>query len=208
MPPLISEQCMSWMQELDKSIPSVVLSVSDADAHERFDALVTIDGSETGPLRATSILLDPGEHTFRCVLPGEAPLEMRRVILEGEHDQLVRFEYPRRAPRRMPLQPLATNAPRPLPWYVVVLGSTALVATGVWAYFGVSGLWGDPSALTLSHCSPYCSPSDHQAVHDKLIIADVAGIAALAAVAATVILYATRPTHRVAAKSLQGSSSE
>jgi hypothetical protein len=56
------------------------------------------------------------------------------------------------------------------------------------------GLWGSPSVRTIKECSPQCNPADKSNAETRLVVADVAGAAAIALGGVTAYLYLTRPS--------------
>jgi hypothetical protein len=188
-PALVSRDCVAWMRELDASIPSVAISVTDPEGRPRLDAAVSVDGAEVPRLDGTSLPLDPGSHRLHCELPGERPVDLQVMVLQGEHDRAVRIAFP----RRQASTPQGASAARPIPVYVVALGATTILAAGVWAVSGALGLWANPSNRTLQQCYGHCPPGDVTQVKTELAIADIGAVAALALGAATVFFYLSRP---------------
>src|SRR5512140_419651 len=63
-PNAMQTQCGKWLDELEKEIPSVVISVT-VDGEDILDVHVDVDGEPlTDKLNARGIPVNPGVHTF------------------------------------------------------------------------------------------------------------------------------------------------
>jgi hypothetical protein len=192
-PPILRNDCVTWLRELDASIPTVVLSASSGDGHDVTDARVTVDGQAlVARTLGEAIAIDPGEHVMACEADGYERVATRLVVAQGAKNRAVHFD----------LQPLSGAVRRSLPAPTVgrpirpatyVLGAVGIVGLAVWGAVGASAFWGSPSVQTLDRCKPNCDPGDRSDVQRKLDVADVAGGTALVALGAALVLYITRP---------------
>ena len=192
-PDMLRGDCVTWLRELDASIPTLVLSASTADGRDLTDARMTLDGHSIGR-RATgeAIAVDPGEHVVACEADGYRRNELRLVAAQGAKDRAVHFEMePAREPAPGP--DLASVRARPVRPVTYVLGAVGLASLGVWAGVGASAFWGNPSVETLARCKPNCSPGDRSDVQRKNELADIAGGVAVLALGGALALYLTRP---------------
>src|SRR5687768_12517875 len=65
-PAVIRDDCTKWLAELDKSMPTVVVSAREQDGGDVVDARLRIDGvAVSEKLDGTPIAIDPGAHVFR-----------------------------------------------------------------------------------------------------------------------------------------------
>jgi hypothetical protein len=192
-PDVLRSDCVTWLRELDASIPTVVFSASTPEGRDVADARVSIDARAVAT-RSTgeAIAMDPGEHVVTCEADGYKTVEIRLVAAQGVKNRPVRFEMDlvRRPP---PLAPPATQSARPIRPLTYVFGALGIVGLAVWGGVGASAFWGDPSVATLDRCRPNCDPSDRSAVQRKLDVADIAGAAALLGLGGALVLYLTRP---------------
>jgi hypothetical protein len=90
-PKMIQEACGGWLGEVDKSLPTVVLTAKGAGGANLIDVAVTVDGQPLATrLDGESVPVDPGAHVFHFAQSGGATLDKPFVVLEGQKDQ--RFE--------------------------------------------------------------------------------------------------------------------
>jgi hypothetical protein len=90
----IREECSRHVPELTQAIPSIVFAAKDSSGNDVALVSVTIDGQPLlTKLDGSSIAIDPGEHTFRFVAPGQLPIEKKFVIQEGEKERRERIEF-------------------------------------------------------------------------------------------------------------------
>jgi hypothetical protein len=83
-PGAIATDCATWLEELEKSIPTVVLAARDDAGKDLMDTMVAIDGGRPEiKLDGRSMPLDPGPHTFVFTLGG-ARTEQRILLNEGQ----------------------------------------------------------------------------------------------------------------------------
>ncbi len=202
-PPVLRSDCVTWLRELDASIPTVVFSASTADGRDVADARVTVDGQVVvDRTTGEAVAMDPGEHVVACEAEGYRRVEIHLVAAEGVRNRAVRFDIePVTGPP--PASPSPSQAPRatesrPIRPATYVLGSLGVVGLGVWIAVGASAFWGNPSVETLDRCKPNCNPGDRSDVQRKLDVADIAGATAVVALGGALLLYLTRPVVVVA----------
>lgn len=192
-PDVLRGDCVTWLRELDASIPTLVLSATTTDGRDVTDARMTLDGHSIAR-RATgeAIAVDPGEHVVACEADGYRRVEVRLVAAQGAKNRAVHFEMvPAGEPAPDP--GLASLRARPVRPVTYVLGALGGASLGVWAGVGASAFWGNPSVETLDRCKPNCAPGDRSDVQRKLAVADIAGGAAVLLLGSALALYLTRP---------------
>jgi hypothetical protein len=170
-PGMIRRDCTGWLDEVDRAIPSVVLSIRDDQGEDVRVREGLIDGHVVS-IDGRGLSLDPGSHAVEIRLADGAVHEERILVSEGEKERPVRIivrSASRAAVRsRSPLAPL-------------VLGGIAIVGLGVGSYFGVRGV-ADRSSLG---CDVDCTSSNYASVNREFVAADVAlGVGIVAAGAA------------------------
>ncbi len=192
-PDVLRSDCVTWLRELDASIPTLVLSASTADGRDVTNARMTLDGHSIAErTRGEAIAVDPGEHAVACEADGYRRVEIRLVAAQGAKNRAVHFAMDPVA-EPAPSPDLASLHARPVRPVTYVLGAVGLASLGVWAGVGASAFWGSPSVQTLDRCKPNCSPGDRSDVQRKLDVADVAGGVAVLALGGALALYLTRP---------------
>jgi hypothetical protein len=122
----------------------------------------------------------------RAQMPGAEPQEQRILLAPGEKNRTINVTFVRPQPVPIAPAPLVTP-PRPalapeqppqrtrghgLPAGSYLFGGLGLAALGVFGTYGILGLT-DANHLRAT-CVPACQSSDVDAVHTKLLVADVA----------------------------------
>jgi hypothetical protein len=204
-PAVLRTDCSSWLSEVQKLLPSIVLGAHRPAGPDWVDVTVRLDGAVlTRRLDGKAIAVDPGEHLLSFDVDGQSTVQEHVVIREGEkaRDIVVTIGGPlaeAQGPAGRPPAEAQGSASQPpgnrpreasnawtgaAPWFA----GTAAVALGVFAYFAVAGLsrW--------DHCHQGgCSASDRSFVDTQWIGADVAlGVGAVAT-GITAYLYLSRP---------------
>ncbi|MEO8178131.1 MAG: hypothetical protein ABI895_04785 [Deltaproteobacteria bacterium] len=83
-PAFVQKDCARWLEEVDRELPSVVLSVVGLDAEAARAASLKIDGRAVPePLSGKTISLDPGKHELVLERPGAEPLTRTILAQQG-----------------------------------------------------------------------------------------------------------------------------
>jgi hypothetical protein len=201
----IRQDCIDLRAKVDAAMPSVVLRAKNAHGDDATEGRVFCDGAPLATvLDGKAIAIDPGEHVLRIELPGEAAVERKIVVGEGEKDRLVVID----ARPIGPNEPAASEAgstsvaiasPPAGGWFVpgLVAGSV-----GVAAAVPMAILWATATSdvnTMRSTCAPSAGgagcPADRvDSDRTKLIAGDVClGIAAAGVAAGAVLLWIRRP---------------
>jgi len=194
-PALVRNDCIAWLDQVDRALPSVVIEAKRDDA-DLTVAKVTLDGNVVSQrLDGKAIELEAGEHVVKVETEGGAPMEQTIVVREGEKNRLVSFAYKtKKGPDDEGYAPPGAVVPaeRPVPIGVWPLAALGVVGVGAFAVLGSLGS-NDEQNLR-STCAPSCAHSDADSVHTKFILADISlGIGAASLVGAA-IWYLARPT--------------
>ena len=190
-PAVIRDDCTAWVSDIEKSIPSIVLSVSDATGKDVVDVTVSIDGKVVKEkLDGKSIALDPGSHKLHLESPGQPAYDQDLVAREGEKNRTILVKLGGDvATGGGDTAPVSLE--RPTPASVYVLGVVGIVGLGAFAGFALAGN-SKKSDLDAQNCKPNCAQSDVDSIKSKYLLADISlGIGVVALGAATV-LYLTR----------------
>jgi hypothetical protein len=190
-PELLRTDCEQWLKEVDQTMPSVVIAAKDPKGTDITEVRVVIDGKEAAErLDGKAIQLDPGDHVLVFEHAGEKAEERKVLIREGEKHRVIHITFG--AQSKGGGEPPADHG-RPIPALTWVFGGLGVVALGSFAYFGLKG---KSEADSYQQCKPYCSQSDIDATHTKLIVADVSlGVGVVSIAVATYLLVA-RPGAR------------
>jgi hypothetical protein len=175
-PKPLRADCTTWLGEVERDTPSVVVGVKDRSGADALDGRVMIDGVRVPRLDGAPIPVDPGPHTFRFERPGAAGVERAVVVRTGERNRLVverlgEAPTPRPGPEPRPRSGLPTAT-----WIFGGIGAAGLLGFGA---LGIAGL-SEKSRLR-SSCSPSCTDAQVSTLRGLYIGADVAlGVGVLA----------------------------
>jgi hypothetical protein len=179
-PSVVRDYCRSWLEEVDRALPTIVIVARDGEGRDVSHVRMTLDGR---PLAQTAmgaaVPIDPGEHALRFEHDASPPVEQKLVAREGEKRREVTVTFqttPRAGPsgsgealrdRVMPTAP-SRGGPPTLAFVMVGVG---VVALGGFAYFGLQAL-SDAHRLRQT-CAPYCEQADIDAVKTKNLLSGV-----------------------------------
>lgn len=186
----LRDDCVRWVAELDRQIPTLVVAARDAAGRDLTDVAVWLDGAAwLTTLDGVSKPIDPGVRVFRFERASGEAVEKRLTLVLGEQNRSLTITFPDGVPSatRAALGPPA-RAPNATPSSAAASNRTpALVAAAVgaagvgsFAFFAVSGQQ-RLNELRAS-CAPYCSDDDRSAVYGKFLAADISlavGVASL-----------------------------
>jgi hypothetical protein len=171
-PALVRADCAPWLAEVEKALPSVVVSAHDGSGADIVDVRWFIDGVRMGELLdGEALTLDPGEHRFRFERAASQPIEEKVLIREGEKSRrlIVNFGAP---------GDIVGNR-RASVWPYLLAGAGG-VALGSFAYFGIKG------KIDADNCHGQCSADQAEPVTNELRVADISLVSGLVLTAAAV----------------------
>jgi hypothetical protein len=194
-PPALESECASWLDEVNRALPTVVLGARLADGSDVVDVHVLLDGRPfIDRLDGKAVELDPGEHTFLFRAARGETIEEHVVVREGEKERAVAVVLGSPAPVPAPSSPpRPSQVTRPIPVAVWTLLGLSAAGLGGFAGFGLAGH--SEQSSTLDACRPNCSPTLANEVLEKYRVADVSLGVAVAALAAATVLFLVRPTY-------------
>ena len=188
-PAVVQSDCANWLAEVERALPSVVISAKSGAGADLFDVKVSVDGQPlVSKLDGRAAAMDPGPHTFHFEGAGGASVDEQVLVREGEQSQPVAVVLG--AP-----PPLATGAPDATgsssPWKTVgwVAAGVGVAGLAVGTVFGLIAM-GDKNA---AHCGAdnLCDPGTLGGMKSAALLSDVGWIAGgvlLAGGAALVLL--------------------
>lgn len=198
------KDCVGWLAETERAIPSVVLVATDASGSAMASVKVTIDGAGTPrALDGTSWDVDPGSHTFSFVAPDGTKADKSVMVVEGQRDQRVSVAFtaapkPAAVPEPVPT-PTPASAPEPaasptsFPYKTVgfVTGGVGVAGLVAGSIFGAMAL-----STKGSNCptETTCAPGTAQKALEQGTVSTVAFVAGgvLAAAGVTLVLLAPK----------------
>ena len=201
-PLAIAADCRSWLDELARLMPTLIVVVEgdDLGAPQAPPLHVELDGATLelkDPPRPIESL--PGAHRLRFHLPGAEPVEIAFSLEKGEKNHLVRLRLPAPKASGAPA-PAASPIPRrPVPASTYWLSAAALVAFASSTAFLVSGLNEHDDAREI--CAPTCDHDIRKSIQTRLLLADISAGAGLVLGGLAVYTYLQRPIVKTEARS-------
>lgn len=140
-PDIIEAKCNEWLTELDKEIPSIVVSV-EPPPDQIAGIQVAVDGNLVeGGLNGRPVSLDPGPHDVRVTFP-DGKVETQKVIVaQGEQNRKVVISLA--VPQPDPVPGAVPPGPRP-----ITPEPTGGISPLVWVGFGVAVVGGIVGGIT------------------------------------------------------------
>lgn len=194
-PKVVQNDCTSWSVELDNSVPTIVLVVTDSDGHDVTDAVAYIDGNKiSAHVEGMAIQLDPGTHKLRVEREGYDTIEQNVVAHEGDKNRTVAVKFPKKGsddrttPVTTPPAGDTEVVSRPVPASAWVFGGIGVVGVAAFGAFALMGS-SKKSDLDSRACKPACPADDVDAAKRDFLIADVAlGVGVVSLGIATVLI--------------------
>ncbi|HSQ63690.1 MAG TPA: hypothetical protein VLM85_10775 [Polyangiaceae bacterium] len=198
-PGAVKKDCADQVADLVKRTPSVVFRAKDKSGQDLVAVKVTADGKVlTEQLDGRAISLNPGVRAIRFEAAGNAPLDQKVVLAEGEHNRPVTAVLGTgvaSAAAAEPSKPPSAGK-QSAPVGAFAVGGIGIVSMGVAPIFYVMGLNQKSADEAPAGCKNTggCSQSEIDSIRTKLIVGDVfmfAGAAILATgIVWTIIHYA------------------
>jgi hypothetical protein len=195
---IIRADCIEWLAEVERAIPSVVITARARGA-DLVDVKVIIDQQPvTTRLTGKALDLDPGAHQLRFESSPWPPVERTILVSEGVKDRPIDVEFAPPAPPPVVLSPSAPpvsffKQPDRVDYALAATGVAALATSVTFGTWALVERYDEGSG----GCAPFCTPEEVGPIRTKLIVADVAlgvGIVSLAA-----LFFHLRSPARVAA---------
>jgi hypothetical protein len=202
-PGRLRRDCLTWIDDIDALMPTIVLRPRDPEGRAIGQARVTIDGELLAETIDPSAALpvDPGTHVVRFEHPNLVPAEVRVTIHGAERGREVAITLWRR-PSPDTAQPRSIGAgqvPSPAPAsadghrpsaYVFGIGGLAAIAVG-----GGLAIAGHVKRSDLSSsCAPLCEQSDVDTVVTLWRVGTAAALVGAVSLGIGTVLWFTPPT--------------
>lgn len=168
-PTVVQQDCATWLEEVEKSLPTVVLSATDEAGRALVNVKVTIDGKVVASqLDGVAMPLDPGQHRVRLEAVSGAFYDRQLTIKEGEKKRPIAVVLGRPAEDAPPDEaPKVVEAPPDeappsassgsgLRVAGFIVGGVGLAGLAVGTVFGVlaMGSKSDAACTTDGYCAP------------------------------------------------------
>lgn len=209
-PAVVQHDCASWLEAVEKSIATVVVTAKDGAGADLLDVTVRVDGQPLiARLDGEAVAMDPGLHAFHFELADGTSLDQKVLVKEGERNQSVAVILKRATePQPVPVSsgvataggsatPVAPADRAPPPgsgaWKTTgwVLGGVGIVGIGVGAIFGLVAISDKHSA----HCNSdnFCDPDPLHSARNAATVSDVGFIGGGVLLAAGLALVVLSP---------------
>jgi hypothetical protein len=196
-PPVVQSDCANWLAEVEKALPTVVLTAKNGSGVDLADVKVSVDGQ---PLASTldgrALPMNAGPHSFHFVGADGASLDQQVLVTEGEKNQRVAVVLGQAPAAPLPLQGADTGGDSGRssgPWRTVgwVLVGAGVAGLGAATVLGIIALE-DKNA----HCDAnnVCAPGTVGGIRGAALASDVGWIAGgvLLASGAALVLFTPR----------------
>jgi hypothetical protein len=191
-PALITSDCVRWLEEVERQIPTVVFEAVDGDKDVVAVKVTEGDRVLADAMTGSAVEFDPGAHKFKAESADRPTQETTFVLREGEKARVIRINFTVAPPPHLGGLDSEPKGPRPMPKSAIVFGSLGVVAAGAGAALGVLALK-KKSDLDAKKCKPICSDEDVKPVKSFALYADIAFGAAVLSAGIATILYLNRP---------------
>jgi hypothetical protein len=194
-PKQVIRDCMEWLGELQRQVPSVSFRVT-SDGVSREDARVFIDDDPVlDRKRGKAVDVNPGTHRVRVVLPPFEPYETALVVNEGDQFRVLDIEFTRARPSKGQPGDAGAQVHRPIPVASIVLAGVSVGAAISGAAFGLSSR--SLRQQLEAECAPDC-PSDRvAALRRRALLTDISWGVSAASLLTAAAFYVLRPERRV-----------
>ncbi len=192
-PDQLRKECADFLQDVTRTIPTVVLSAVDESGHDIANTKVySGDDLVADGLDGRAVEVDPGRYHLRFVLPEGDELAADVVVREGEKQRLVQVKKTKPVDLDHPSIELHEPGPKERPRTGVapwIAGGVTVAALGT----GVTlALLGSQKKSDLDACKPSC-PSGDRGTYDTtktlFLGADIGFAAALVGGVVTTWLF-------------------
>ncbi len=192
-PPVLRNECVKWLGEVDAAMPTVLIVAVDGAGNELSDVTVSVDGTKVlDRLDGKAIPVDPGVHTFRFSRPGSDAVEQKVLIREAEKRRPVSVTFPSAAapvPARKPETPSEGSS---VPLGTYILGGAGLVALGLSVPMYLTAFRTKSDIESGCGSNQTCPPSEGDRLRRQFLYGDLAlGIGVVALASATILWIAT-----------------
>jgi hypothetical protein len=190
-PGVVSKDCLTWLDAVEQSLPSVVVSAKDPSGRDLFDVKVTADGQPlTAKLAGDAVAMNPGPHAFHFEAADGSVLDQQVLVREGLKNQNIAVVLGKAAavpaagaapagatPGAQPDATPAAEGGGGIPWHTVgwITGGVGVAGIALGSIFGIMAM-GDKNG---AHCdaSGACDPSGLSSANSAATVSTVGFIA-------------------------------
>ena len=182
-PALVRRDCGQWLNDLNQTSPTVVVSAKDDKGSDLVDVKVTMDGTVLATkLNGEPMMVDTGPHTFTYETAGFPPSEEKVLVLAGERTRILKVQFgsakgtqtasaeARSSAGGEAGAPSSRRGPPLAAWVFTGVAGLAFVSE---AYFGLTGLGDYNSDKSGCGKTSTCDPSSVNDIRTHFTIADI-----------------------------------
>jgi hypothetical protein len=167
-PAAIRQECVGWLAETERAVPTVVLVARGPDGEDLTDVAVRAnDAPLADRLSGGAIALDPGRYTLRFERPPLPAVARTIVLAEGEKARRVEVAFARPPVFAPPASAPASARASAWPWVFVGVGIAGLGGAAYLLYRG------NAEASSLEACRPACDRDRAESARDTIVAGDV-----------------------------------
>lgn len=190
-PKPVRDDCASFLDEVKKRVPSIVLRAEDDAGADVSDVVVKEGGVIiASSLDGTARDVNPGPHTYRFESPRFPARELKVVVAEGEQRRIVKLVLTKDGAKIAPPSTGEgeTSGPGPLPWIIGGVGIAGLATFGI-----LQGVAWSEHADVEERCGAAgtCTDEDLDPLRAKFIGSAVGLGVGVAGIATSAILFLT-----------------
>jgi len=204
-PGAVQSDCATWLADVEKAVPSVVLTAKSGAGQDLVDVKVTVDGQPlVSKLDGEAVSLNAGPHTFHFVGADGTSLDQSVLVKEGLKYQAIAVVLGPVPPPTLPSLPPDSGG-SPGPWKTVgwVVGGVGVAGLALGAAFGFVAL-GDKNG---AHCDAnnVCDAGSTGGIKSAALISDLGWIVGgvLVAGGGALVLFAPSASHEATTTGLR-----
>jgi hypothetical protein len=91
-PAAVRRDCRAQLDEMKKTLPSIVIHVLDQSHSDIAHGAVTLDGTKIGELDGRTLEVDPGTHKIHVELPDGRVYDRQVIVAAGEQSRSIMFD--------------------------------------------------------------------------------------------------------------------
>jgi hypothetical protein len=141
-PSFVQKDCARWLEEVDRELPSVVVSAPGLDAEAAQQMTLQVDGKPViNPLGGAPLALDPGRHELVAATPGHPPVTRVVMAQQGVQSRQVTLDFAGTTEELKPNTVVADAGEEGLSLrpYAYVAWGVGAVGLGMFAVLGTLG---------------------------------------------------------------------
>jgi hypothetical protein len=185
-PDIAKTDCTTWLAEVRRDIPTVVVGARFPDGRDAIDVTVYLDGKPFAmQMDGRPVEVNPGIHTLRFEAEGRPAVEERVSFRVGERNRRVVVTLP-----DPPAAPPPAQSSLQIPTMSYVLGGVGVLGLVGFGYFGATGL---SKESDLDRCKPTCPSNEVDAVRTRYLVGDISLAIGLVALGGASYFYFTKP---------------